>query len=264
MRWAWVAALALCSLAACAPAPSTLGGPGAGTLADRRGDAEAVALHVSAASSLTDAFADIATAYEARYPDVEVILNLAGSAALREQILAGAPADVFAAAGAAPMERLQEAGVLAEAPRVFAQGRLAIAVPAGNPGGVSGLADFARPRLLVGLCAEGVPCGDRAREALAQAGVRPAVDTNEPHVRALLAKVAAGELDAGITYRTDLAAAQGAVEGIEIPADVNAGTVYLIAVLAASSQPDEARRFVDFVLSAEGRALLAARGFEAP
>ena len=122
-------------------------------------------------------------------------------------------------------------GGAAADPQTFVANQLQIAVPAGNPGGVTGLADFADADLLIGLCAEEVPCGQFGREALANAGVTPSIDTNEPDVRSLLTKVEAGELDAGIVYVTDVLSAGDAVEGIEIPADENVIATYPIAAL---------------------------------
>jgi len=192
------------------------------------------------------------------------VLNLAGSSALREQILEGAPADVFASANTSNMDQLAEAGEVARESQIFVRNLLQIAVPSGNPAGVTGLEDFGRDELLIGLCAEDVPCGDFAREALANAGVTPAIDTNEPDVRALLTKVEAGELDAGITYVTDVAPTDGAVDGVDIPEDVNVVADYRIAVLANAPNPDAASAFVDFVLSDEGQAILTKFGFAAP
>ncbi|MEA2024871.1 MAG: molybdate ABC transporter substrate-binding protein, partial [Actinomycetota bacterium] len=148
---------------------------------------------VSAASSLTEAFAEMEAAFETANPEIDIVLNIGGSSALREQILAGAPADVFASANTSNMDRVVAAGDVEGEPAIFARNRLHIAVPGGNPGGVAGLADFARDELLIGLCAESVPCGDYGRQALQNAGVIPAVDTEEPNVRALLTKIEAGE-----------------------------------------------------------------------
>lgn len=222
------------------------------------------AILVSAAASLTDVFTDIESAFEAAHPDVDVTLNLAGSSRLAMQILQGAPADVFASADLANMERVAGAGEVAGQPRVFARNALHIAVAPGNPGGVRSLRDFGRDELLLGLCAEGVPCGDLAREALALAGVTATLDTEEPDVRALLTKVELGELDAGITYMTDVAAVGDAVRGIDIPAHENLATEYAIAALGGASSPEVARAFVAFVLSPEGQQILARHGFGSP
>lgn len=233
------------------------GGGGPGEAADRE-------LVVSAAASLTDAFGAMERAFEAARPDVDVRLNLAGSSTLRMQILEGAPVDVFASADVANMERVAAAGEVAGEPRIFARNRLQIAVPAGNPAGIDGLEDFADEDLLLGLCAEEVPCGAFARQALRQAGVRPAVDTREPDVRALLTKIEVGELDAGIVYRTDVAAASPEVDGIDLPEEAQVVAEYPIAVLRRSPRPGAAESFVDFVLSEEGRAVLEDFGFVPP
>lgn len=248
-----VAAVALC-LAACGAAPPA-------TPVDGAPVGEVL---VSAAASLTDAFGDIAAAFEAAFPDVDVVLNAAGSSTLREQILAGAPADVFASADVRDLDRLAEAGLVAGDGEIFARNELTIAVPAGNPGEVTGLADFAEPGLFVGLCAEQVPCGRLARDVLERAGVTPSLDTAEPDVRALLTKVASGDLDLAMTYVTDLAAAGESVQPVAIPAHVNVSVPYPIAVLDDAGNPGAASAFVEFVLSGDGQAILRDHGFGAP
>ena len=218
---------------------------------------------VFAAASLTDAFGELGTAFEEENPEVTVELSFGASSGLREQILAGAPADVFASANASNMDQVVEAGAAVD-PSTFVTNQLQIVVPAGNPEDIAGLADFARDDLLLGLCAEEVPCGQFALEALAAAVVTPSVDTAEPDVRSLLTKVEAGELDGGIVYETDVLAAGDAVEGIEIPAEQNVTATYPIATLAEAAEPDAAAAFVVFVLSEEGQAILGSYGFGAP
>jgi molybdate transport system substrate-binding protein len=216
---------------------------------------------VFAAASLADAFAGIEEAFERAHPDLDVVLNLGGSSTLRVQILEGAPADVFASADTSNMDQVVRAVSDAEDPVIFARNHLQIAVPSGNPAGVSGLTDFARHDLLIGLCAEAVPCGTLARSVLDRAGVAPTIDTNEPDVRALLTKIETGELDAGIVYVTDVESADDAVTGIEIPEHQNVVADYPIAAL--SGDPG-AVLFVDFILSDVGQSLLGEYGFAAP
>lgn len=220
-------------------------------------------IRVLAAASLTDAFEQVAVAFEAAHPGLAVELSFAASSSLRAQILDGLPADVFASADAADMDAVVDAGAAVHA-ALLARNHLQIVVPAGNPGGVSGLEDFGDGGLLLGLCAEEVPCGRLARLALDEAGVSAAVDTHEPDVRSLLTKVEAGELDAGIVYATDVLAAGDAVEGIEIPPEHDVAAPYLIAVLAASEDADLAEAFVAFALAEEAGAILAAHGFDEP
>jgi molybdate transport system substrate-binding protein len=212
---------------------------------------------VSAASSLTDAFAEMGSAFEAANPGTDVVLNFGSSATLRDQIGGGAPVDVFAPAD---LTTLNEVGDLLGEPRVFATNRLAIAVPVGNPAGVQNLSDFERADLLLGVCVPVAPCGRLAVEAFAAAGVVPAIDSEEPNVRALLTKVAAGELDAGVVYATDTTAPE--VEGISVAAGPE--TRYPIARVLGGPSPDAAEAFIAFVLSAEGQAILAEYGFGSP
>lgn len=219
---------------------------------------------VSAAASLTDVFEEIKGAFEADNPDVTLVFNFGPSSGLREQILEGAPADVFASANISNMTQVVEGGAAAGEPDIFTLNLLQIAVPEGNPGGVTGLEDFADEDLLIGLCEEAVPCGDFGRQALENAGVNPAIDTNEPDVRALLTKIEAGELDAGITYVTDVMSTDGAVEGVDIPDEYNVVAEYPIVVLAEAPNPDAAAAFIEFVLSPAGQTILNSYGFSSP
>ncbi len=221
------------------------------------------AITVFGAASLTDALTELGHAFEAANPDVRIEFSFAGSSSLREQILAGAPADVFASANEENMDLLVEVGAV-RTPVDIASNRLAIVVPDGNPAGVRSLDDFADSSYLVGLCAVEVPCGDFARQAFARAGVEPAPDTEEPDVRSLLTKVAAGDLDAGIVYETDVRTADATVDGIEIPAAENVVVTYPIAVVTGSGDVTLAEEFVAFILSPEGFGILRRLGFGSP
>jgi len=216
---------------------------------------------VFAAASLTDVFEELRPAFEAAHPDATVEFSFGPSSGLVTQITEGAPADVIATAATSNMEDLVEADALDGDPTEFATNALELAVPTGNPGAVAGLDDLADEDLVVGLCNEEVPCGRFAREALEAAGVTPSIDTNEEDVRALLTKVEAGEVDVGVVYRTDVLAAGGAVEGVEIPDDQNVVATYPIATVGKAANPEGAMAFIAFVLSDEGQAALADAGF---
>jgi molybdate transport system substrate-binding protein len=220
-------------------------------------------LLVSAAASLTDVFAVFEEDFEATHPGVDVILNLGATSTLTRQLVEGAPADVFASADLAHMDVVEEAGLVGGEPSVFATNRLEIAVGEGNPTAVTGLADLAEEDRAVGLCAPTVPCGRLAREALATAGISPALDSEEPNVRALLTKIAVGDLDVGIVYRSDVVA-DPRVEGIAIPEEVNPVNQYAVAALARSEHPELAEEFVEYVLSPRGRDVLESAGFGLP
>ena len=215
-------------------------------------------LWVFAASSLTDAFTEIADAFERANPDIEVQTQFAGSSQLAAQIASGAPADVFASANEAVMETILPGGELAgtefSQPVVFTRNELVIAVPADNPKGISSIADLADNDLLLAICDRGVPCGTLAHEAAASAGINLRPDTEEANVRAVLAKLLLGEVDAGLVYRSDVVATPLLAITIS-PVHTNN---YPIA--AAAGNPDAAA-FVEFVLSQEVQQILADHGF---
>jgi molybdate transport system substrate-binding protein len=221
-------------------------------------------LTVFAAASLTDVFTDLGERLEADHPGLAVQFNFAGSSALATQLTQGAPADVFASANESQMAVVTDAGLADGEPRVVAANVLQLAVPAGNPAGVTGLADLAREELAVALCAPQVPCGAAAEDVLAAAGVTAAPDTLEEDVRAALTKVELGEVDAALVYTTDVTAAGDAVEGIDVPEAEQVVNDYPVAVLADAPNPAAAAAFVELVESEEGQQALADAGFRTP
>ena len=221
-------------------------------------------LTVFAAASLTDVFTGLGQQLESDNPELTVQFNFAGSSALATQLTQGAPADVFASANPAQMAVVTDAGLAAGEPTVFTANVLQIAVPAGNPAGVTGLADFGREELALAVCAPDVPCGAAAEDVFAAAGVTPLPDTQEEDVRAALTKVELGEVDAALVYATDVTAAGDAVEGIAVPEAEEAVNDYPLVTLAEAPNADAARAFVDLVLSDEGQQALEDAGFRAP
>jgi molybdate transport system substrate-binding protein len=221
-------------------------------------------LMVFAAASLTDAFTELGDAFTTTNPEVAITFNFAASSQLVTQIGEGAPADVFASADVATMTKLTETGATGSDPVVFTTNIAEIIVEPGNPEGITGLADLARPELIVISCAPEVPCGRYAQQILDNAGVTVEFKSLEENVRAVVSKVTLGEADAGIVYVTDVLAAGDAATGVPIPVDVNVVAEYPIAITAEAPNPDAAQAFVDFVLSEEGQAILASYGFVAP
>lgn len=214
---------------------------------------------VLAAASLTEPFEELGE--QLAEEDVPVTFSFGGSSALVEQVRSGARADVLATADTRTMDTAMEAGVVASDPEVFARNRLTIAVPEGNPGGVTGLADLARSELRVGLCEPQVPCGAASERLLELADVEARPDTWESDVKAAAGKVALGEVDAALVFRTDVT---GQMERIDVPEAEQVVNDYLIAVLADAPDPAGAEAVVDAVTGGDGRRLLAEAGFELP
>ncbi|MEO8528694.1 MAG: molybdate ABC transporter substrate-binding protein [Pseudolysinimonas sp.] len=248
---AMVALLAGCSTPAATPTESTTPDTLTGTVT------------VLAAASLTGSLDDVVTAFEALHPNVKVTISYGGSSALAAQIVAGSPADVFFSANESTMKTVTDAGLTVE-PSVVLENVLEIAVPAGNPGKVTGLADFANPDLTIALCDPAVPCGSAAAKLFALVGITPSVDTLEEDVKAALTKVSLGEVDAALVYVTDVKAAGDRVEGIEVPEAQQIINKYPISLLTDASNPDAARAFIDYVRSAAGVKVFVDAGFAAP
>jgi len=259
------------ALNACAPVTPL---PTESTAASPTVAPESITLNVFAASSLTDAFTEIGKNFELANPGITVTFNFAGSQTLRTQIEEGAPADVFASANKTEMDNLiTDAHVTQDAPKVFLSNRLVVILPADNPAGLAKLEDLAKPGIKLVLAAEEVPVGKYARQAFdimnGQFGtdfkdkVLANVVSNEDNVKQVVAKVQLGEADAGIVYTSDAAAAPD-LQTIEIPAELNVIATYPIAPLAQSTHTKAANAFVNYVLSAEGQAVLQKWGFAPP
>jgi molybdate transport system substrate-binding protein len=211
---------------------------------------------VAAAASLTDVFETIGAEFTSA-TGVEVRFSYAASSAIAEQIRGGAPLDVFASAGPTAMAPLV-AEQLVSGVVDFATNSLTIAVPVGNPGGVTGLADLTRVSVVV--CQEQVPCGVATVKLFERNALSVSPVSFEPDVRSVLTKIETDEADAGLVYVTDVAAAGSRVEAVAIPADANVTTTYQAAVVTESGTA-EAAAFVAFLTGPEAQAALAAAGF---
>jgi molybdate transport system substrate-binding protein len=218
-------------------------------------------LTVFAAASLTESFDAIAKQFEKRYPDVSVKFNFDSSSNLAAQIQQGAPADVFASADKANLQKAVDSGDITARPVVFAKNRLEIAVEKGNPQKVKGLADLDKSGLVLVLCADAVPCGKYAAEAFAKAGVTVNPASQEEDAKATLSKVSLGEADASVVYATDVQAAKGAVSGVKIPAGQNVIATYPIAVVKEADNPAAAKAWVRFIQTKGARKTLQNFGF---
>jgi len=238
-----------------------LAGCGSGT--EQAGQPPRRTLTVLAAASLTESFTDLEKEFEAGHPGVDVRLNVAGSSALAQQIANGAPADVFASADQANMDKVTRAD-LATGPTVFATNRLTIAVAPGNPKRITGLADLGKDGVTLVACAPQVPCGAATGKAATAAGVTLRPASEEQDVKAVLTKVTAGEADAGLVYVTDVAASKGKADKVDFREAGGAVNSYPIVALTGATQPDLAKEFVAFVLGEVGKKELAESGFGAP
>ena len=222
-------------------------------------------LTISAASSLTDVFTELAKQFRKDNKGVKVRLNFGSSSTLLTQIQSGAPSDIMASADLTNLEKLVSSGNVVVTPKVFARNTMVIAVKPGNPKSVHSVADLASLSFIA-LCGKTVPCGVYASSVLTRAGVVIAESkvTRGIDVKATLSAVANGDADAAIVYKTDVVAAKKTVAGIDIPSAQNVKAMYGIAPIRGSKNPANAKAFIDFVLSEQGWQVLKSFGFERP
>jgi molybdate transport system substrate-binding protein len=234
-------------------------------------------LVVFAAASLTDAFDGLAEAYMAQNPGVNVVRNYASSSQLATQLIEGAQADVYASANENQMGNVIAEGLINSPTVIFATNKLTVVVPADNPAGIDSVAGLAQPSLQLVLALPGVPARDYANQILESMSEDPAfgldfIDavfanlvSEEDSVRQVSAKIALGEADAGIVYTSDVTPdIADQVLMIPIPDEYNVTATYPIGILDDAPNPEQARAFIDFVLSEEGQAILAEWGFQPP
>jgi molybdate transport system substrate-binding protein len=249
------AVVAVLALGACANKPSTQTVSTPTAKSSVTGD-----LKVFAASSLTESFTALGGMLKSSNSGLTVTFNFGASSTLVAQLREGGQADVFASADRANMQKLVDASVV-DTPVVFARNRLAIVVGKGNPKNVTGLADLAKPGMVVVLCGTQVPCGKFADKALANAKVTVTGASREDNVKAVLTKVQLGEADAGIVYVTDVKAGGDKIQGVDIPAAQNVTATYPIASLKGARNASAARAFIELVTSGAGAQTLAGYGF---
>jgi molybdate transport system substrate-binding protein len=218
-------------------------------------------ISVFAAASLTDSFKTLGMAFETAHPGVTVQLNFAGTPTLVTQIEQGASADVFASADTTNMDRLKTDGFTTGPSQVFARNQLEIVVAPGNPKGITGLADLAKPGLIYISEAATVPAGKYSLQALAKAGVTVAPKSLETDVKSVVSKIELGEADAGIVYTTDVKAAGSKVHGVPIPDTYNVIATYPLVAVKGTRSPNVANAFIAYILSARGQSTLQSFGF---
>jgi molybdate transport system substrate-binding protein len=229
-------------------------------------------LTVLAASSLTDAFGELATTFQEQNPGTKVTTSFGGSSELLTQIEQGAPADIFASADEAKMDTAVQDDLVNE-PQTFARNRPVIIVPKDHPAGIHGLQDLAKSGTKLVLAQDGVPIAEYAKKILANANseyggdfeqqVMNNIVSREANVRTSANRVSLGEADATFVYITDVTPdIEDQVEVIELPKDLNVIATYPIAALKEASNPELAQQWIDLILSDEGQSLLEEYGFE--
>jgi molybdate transport system substrate-binding protein len=217
-------------------------------------------LTVFAAASLHVAMPAIGQAFEAAHPGVTVSFDFDGSQVLVAQIEQGARADVLATADEKNMKAAQDAG-FAGPSTDFAHNTLTIVTPKSSP--VKIATDLASPNVKVAICVASAPCGRYAAAALSAMNIPAHIVTQEINVESVMEKVILNEVDAGIVYASDAAAAKrGTVRTIVIPPYDQQPVTYPAAVIKGSANAGVAAQFVAFLTTRTAQSILRHYGFQ--
>lgn len=225
---------------------------------------EEVSLTVQAAASLQTSFDEIAEEFTADHPDITLNFNYAGSSTLLQNLDAGAPADVFASADEATMDKAEAADLIeADTRQLFASNILVGIVPWDNPAEISTLQDATAPDVDLVVCAPQVPCGAVSQTVADAANITLHAVSEEQHVTDVLGKVRSGQADAGLVYATDAALAPDDVDTFEIQGAAKHPNSYPIARTSNAEHAEAADAFIEYVHSDAGQAILEEHGFAA-
>jgi molybdate transport system substrate-binding protein len=220
---------------------------------------------VFAAASLTDSLKQIAADYEKSSGD-KIVFNFAASGTLSRQIEAGAPADVFFAADETKADALEKKGLLVSGTRKSLLGNsLVIVIPtdATTIHSPAELTNAVVQHIALGEL-KTVPCGTYAKAYLKKLALWPAIESKVvpcESVRAVLAAVESGNVDAGFVYKTDAAISKKVKVAYEVPAADAPKISYPLALLKGAPQPDAAKKFIAYLDSDAATAVFKKFGF---
>lgn len=238
------------------------GGSGSGEASSSSGEHKK--LTVSAAASLTDSFDELSKDFEKDHPGVDVTVNYGGSSSLVQQLIEGAPADVFASADEKNMKKLTDKDLAAGEPSIFATNVLTLVVPKDNLAGITSFQDVVDKDVKLVTCASEVPCGSATEKVEKANDVTLKPVSQENAVTDVLGKVTSGQADAGIVYVTDAKSAGDKVTSIDIPKTDEAVNKYPVVALKDAPQKELADEFVELVKGERGQEVLKNAGFGTP
>jgi molybdate transport system substrate-binding protein len=227
-------------------------------------------LTISAAASLTESLNKIVGSFEKEHPNIKINVNYGASGALRQQIEQGASVDLFLPVSVKDLETLESEKLVDSSNSViFARNILVLIVPKGNPLDIKNLDDLKRSdvkRIAIGAVPS-VPAGIYAKESLEKVGIFNELKSKFVYakdVRQVLEYVSTGNVDAGFVYKTDAATSNDIQVASTIPDLNHKPIVYYAAVLKSTKYPDEAKEFMNYLLSKQSQEILSEYGFLPP
>ncbi|WP_242040858.1 molybdate ABC transporter substrate-binding protein [Coleofasciculus sp. FACHB-1120] len=245
-----------------------LGACTAPALSPKASESTSTTLTVAAAASLSEAFTEIATSFQAQLPTT-VNFNFAASGFLQKQIERGAPIDVFASAAARPMDALETQNLLLPQTRkTFGRNQLVLVAMTAQTPWLKKLSDLSNSRLkrlAIGNPAT-VPAGEYAKMALEKENLYTKLEKEKKlvfgdNVRQVLTYVEQGNVDAALVYATDAAISKTVKVISRISLESTQPISYWIAVVKQSQNSQQAKEFINFVTSYKGQQILQKYGF---
>ena len=227
---------------------------------------EEVTLNISAAASLQEAMIELEEKFKEIEPNVKLEVNLGASGALQQQIEEGAPCDVFISAGEKQMTALADKDLLLEDTNktLLTNDLVLVAAEGTEVKDLDTLTTDNISKIAIGD-PESVPAGKYAKEVLDNTKLYDKVEKKlvlAKDVKEVLAWVQQGNAQVGFVYLSDAIGAKGVEVVYTTEANTHSPINYPIAVLKASEKQDKAKSFEDFLLSADGQAILEKYGFK--
>lgn len=232
-------------------------------------DASRVNLTVSVASSVQDAMKEVQSIYQQENPNVEIVYNFGSSGSLQQQIEQGAPTDIFISAAPKQMNFLEERELLlTETRKNLLENNIVLVVPRNSTDTVTfdSLPTAKLEKIALGK-PESVPAGQYGKEVLTSL---KSYDKLTPklvygkNVRQVLFYVETGNVDAGIVYSTDAKISDKVTVTDTAPKGSHSPIIYPVAVVKESKNPEEAQKFINFLLSEKAQAVFEDYGFTKP
>ncbi|MBI0580381.1 molybdate ABC transporter substrate-binding protein [Neobacillus cucumis] len=223
-------------------------------------------LTVSAAASLQNALNDIKTAFEKEHPNVIINYNFGASGTLQQQILQGAPVDLFFSAAEDKFDKLVQDGLIEKTKGADLVGNeLVLVVPKDSKKGINAFEDLVKADKISIGTPESVPAGQYAKETLEHIHVWKIVEGKVVYakdVRQVLTYVETNNVDAGIVYKTDALISPKVKIAAKTKENTHGPIIYPVGVIKNSSHPKEAEQFYNFLQSQESIKILEKYGFK--
>ena len=239
---------------------------------------EQTELIVFAAASMTETMNQIKEMYEKKNPNIKITYNFDSSGTLLKQIVSGADCDLFISAAQKQMNQLDytkdekdnpdKNDFVLQGTRVnLLENKVALAVPDGNPKGINTFQDLTTDKLsLLAIGNSDVPVGAYTLEILTY--LKKPVEELEKegkitygsNVKEVTTQVKEGTVDAGIIYATDATSAKLQVVDLATK-DMCRQVIYPAAVLNTTKHEDEAKKFLDYLKTADAMKIFESVGF---